>query len=101
MFIIGEIFRALAMLVNGITTILYWMLFARIIISWLPVDPYSSIVQFLCQVTDPILAPLRRIPLRMGMMDFTPMLAFILLYLLNRVLVTLLLTVAYKFQGGF
>ena len=61
MFIIGTVLQGLAMLVNGICTILYWLIFARIIISWLPVDPFSSPVQFLNQVTDPILEPLRNV----------------------------------------
>jgi len=98
MFIVAEILKALAMLVNGIATILYWCIFARIIISWFPVDPYSTVVQFLNQVTDPILNPLRKIPLRIGMMDFTPLLAFFLIYLVNRIVVVFLLTLAYKIQ---
>ncbi len=98
MFIIGIIFQALAMLVNGICTILYWLLFARILLSWFPVDPYSNIVQFLRQVTDPLLEPFRRIPLRLGMLDLTPLLVFFALYLTNQVLVAVLLRIAYQFQ---
>ena len=98
MFIFGIVFQGLAMLVNGICTILYWLLFARIIISWIPVDPFSGPVQFLVQVTDPILAPLKRLPLRIGMMDFSPMVAFFMIYLTNKILVTILLRVAYLFQ---
>ena len=100
MFVFGIVFQGLAMLVNGICTILYWLLFARIIVSWLPVDPFSSPVQFLIQVTDPILEPLKRLPLRIGMMDFSPLLAFFVLYITNRVLVTILLKLAYQFSGG-
>ena len=98
MFVFGIVFQGLAMLVNGICTILYWLLFARIIISWLPVDPFSSIVQFLNQVTDPILEPLRRLPLRIGMLDLTPMVAFFIIYLTNQILVAILLRLAYRFQ---
>ncbi len=97
MFILGELFSALAMLVNGICQILYWLLFARIIISWLPVDPYHSIVQFLHQVTEPLLSPLRRLPLRVGMLDLSPLVAFLALSLINRVLVRILLTLAFRF----
>ena len=100
MIIFAEILKALAMLVNGIATILYWLIFARIILSWFPVDPYSGIVQFLYQVTDPILNFFRRIPLRIGMLDFTPLLAFMAIYLVNRIVVVFLLTLAYKIQGG-
>ena len=98
MFVFGIILQGLAMLVNGVCTVLYWMLFARIIISWFPVDPFSGPVQFLIQVTDPILEPLRRLPLRIGMMDFSPMLAFFMIYLTNRILVAVLLRLAYHFQ---
>lgn len=100
MFIFGIVFQGLAMLVNGVCTILYWMLFARIIISWLPVDPFSGPVQFLTQVTDPILRPLQRLPLQIGMLDLTPMVAFFMIYITNRILTTILLKLAYQFGGG-
>ena len=96
MFILGELFRALALFVDGVCQILYWLLFARIIVSWLPVDPYHSAVQFLMQVTEPILAPLRRIPLRIGMLDLTPLLAFIILFFIRNVLVRILMGLSYQ-----
>ncbi|HOW87266.1 MAG TPA: YggT family protein [Candidatus Omnitrophota bacterium] len=98
MFVFGVIFKGLAMLVNGICTILYWLLFARIIVSWFPVDPFSGPMRFLTQVTDPILEPLRRLPLRIGMLDFSPLVAFFMIYVTNQVLVTVLLRIAYQFQ---
>ena len=100
MFILGEFFQSLAFLVNGICQILYWLLFARIIISWFPVDPYHSVVQFLHQVTDPLLNLFRRIPLHFGMLDLTPLLAFFALQFVNRVLVRLLLMLAVRFGAG-
>lgn len=87
------------MLVNGVCTILYWLLFARILLSWFPVDPFSSPVQFLHQVTDPILEPLRRLPLRIGMLDLSPMVAFFMIYITNQVLVTIFLRLAFQFSG--
>ena len=100
MFIIGELFNSLAFLVNAICQVFYWLLVARIIISWFPVEPYHPIVQFLTQVTDPLLAPLRRVPLRIGMLDLTPLLAFVILFFVNRVAVRILLILAYKFGAG-
>ena len=97
MFVFGELFKSLAFLINGICQLLYWLIFARIIISWFPVDPYHSIVQFLFQVTEPILAPFRRLPLRVGMLDLTPLVAFVALSFLNTVLVRILLSLAYQF----
>ena len=97
--ILGELCRALALLVNGVFTILYWLLFARIVISWFPVDPYHSVVQFLHQVTDPILLPLQRFPLRIGMLDFTPLVAFVALFFVRNVLIGILMSVCQKLGG--
>jgi YggT family protein len=54
-------------------------IFARVIISWFPVNPGNRLVELLYQVTEPILAPLRRIIPRVGMIDITPWIAIILL----------------------
>ncbi len=56
------------------------VLFARIILSWFPISPgsgMSSIYGFLHTVTEPVLAPIRRLipPIGMGGMglDLSPM----------------------------
>ena len=80
MFILSEFFQSLAFLINGVCQLLYWLLFARIIISWFPIDPYNTIIAFLIQITDPILAPFRRLRLQIGMIDLSPLFAFAALY---------------------
>ncbi|MBT9149247.1 MAG: YggT family protein [Dehalococcoidia bacterium] len=57
-------------------------IFARVIISWFPVNPGNRLVVLLHQVTEPILAPLRGIIPRVGMIDITPMIAIILLQII-------------------
>jgi YggT family protein len=52
---------------------------ARVILSWFPVSPGNRLVDLLHQVTEPILAPLRGIIPRVGMIDISPMIAIILL----------------------
>jgi len=54
-------------------------IFVRVIISWFPVSPRNRLVDLLHQVTEPILAPLRGIIPRVGMIDISPMIAIILL----------------------
>ena len=90
MFVFQELIRSIASLVNIVFTVLYWMLVARIILSWFGVSPYTTyndILAALYQVTDKILLPFRRLPLQLGMMDFSPIVAFIALQFLQRVLV--------------
>jgi len=99
MFIFGELFQALAILVSGICTILYWLLIARIVVSWLPVDPYHSIVLFLVQITDPILIPFRKLPLQIGMLDLSPLVAFVAIIFVRNVLVSILMKLAQQFSG--
>ena len=99
MFILGEFFHSLAFLVDGLCQLMYWLLMARIIVSWLPVDPYHSVVQFLMQVTDPILSLFRRIPLQIGALDLSPLVAFFVLSFVNRILVHILMSLAVQFGG--
>jgi YggT family protein len=65
-------------------------IFARVIMSWLPLNPDNPIVRVLLNITEPILGPIRRIMPRMGMLDLSPFFALILIGLAERVLVAAL-----------
>jgi len=54
----------------------------RTILSWFSPRPTSMLVKILYRVTEPILAPLRRIIPRVGRFDFTPLVAIILIQLI-------------------
>ncbi len=62
--------------------VLTLLIFARVILSWFSLQPTNILVNILYRVTEPILAPLRRIIPRVGMFDFTSMVAVILLQLI-------------------
>jgi len=67
-------------------TILGFAIIARALLSWIQIDPYNPIIQVLYQITEPILAPLRRfIPPIGGMMDITPIVALIILQILQAI----------------
>lgn len=67
-------------------TILGFAIIARALLSWIQIDPYNPIIQVLFQITEPILAPLRRfIPPIGGMMDITPIVALIILQILQAI----------------
>ncbi len=57
-------------------------LIIRSLMSWLPLDPHNVFVNIVHTITEPILAPLRRIVPRLQMIDLSPMLAIILLYVI-------------------
>jgi len=58
----------------------------RAILSWFSPAPNNRLVLILHQVTEPLLAPLRRIIPKVGMLDFTPLVAIILLQLISYLL---------------
>ncbi len=79
-------------IVNTIATVLWIALLGRVILSWINVTPSSPlypIVTILYQITEPILAPIRRVLPRMGMLDLSPMVALILISMIQRILVRL------------
>jgi YggT family protein len=59
--------------------VLWFALLIRVILSWFPVDPSNPIVRVLWEITEPILAPLRRVIPRIGMFDLSPLAAFLLI----------------------
>lgn len=83
-------------LVNTAIMIYTYALLARIILSWVPHDPRGNpIIFWLYRVTEPVLAPARRIIPPMGMVDVSPIAVFILLEVVRRLLVALLMGLVY------
>jgi YggT family protein len=62
-------------------------LLARIILSWFPnVDRSNPIIQFLFDVTEPVLRPIRNMLPPGGMFDFSPLIVFLIIQVLTTVL---------------
>lgn len=77
-------------------TLLGFAIIARALVSWLPIDRYHPIIRVLDQITEPILAPLRRyIPPIGGMMDITPIVALILIQILQAIVHRVLVNMYY------
>lgn len=76
----------LATFVNLLVTVLWVAILARVILSWLPLGGQSHpIIAIIYQITEPILAPIRRIVPRIGMLDLTPMVAMFILFAIQRI----------------
>ncbi len=58
----------------------------RALLSWFQLDPRSPLIQALNSVTEPVLEPFRRIIPRLAGIDFSPMVALIVLGIVSRVL---------------
>jgi len=72
----------LVQFVTILSTVLYIALLIRVFSSWFnvgPTNPFFPILNIVYQVTEPILAPIRRVLPRLGMLDLSPMVALLLL----------------------
>ena len=63
-----------------------YILLARILMSWVPQLRNNQIGQILYQLTEPVMAPFRKILPPMGGMDFSPILLFMGINYLIRLL---------------
>jgi YggT family protein len=78
------------LLVSWTFTILKLALIVRVVSSWLPISPYSGWIRWSYVLSEPILVPMRRIVPAMGGIDFTPILAYFLLDIVESILFRLM-----------
>lgn len=56
---------------------LFWSIILRIVLSWIAPDPYNPMVRLVTQITEPVMAPARRLLPPMGGFDLSPLLVII------------------------
>ncbi len=79
-------------IVQWVCDLYSFILFARVLLSWVNPDPYNIIVQWIHRLTEPVLAPIRRLfRVQWSMIDFSPIIAFIAIELIKSLLTSLLL----------
>jgi YggT family protein len=64
--------------------ILWFAILVRVILSWFPVDPSNPIIRIVWEITEPVLAPFRRVIPRIGMFDLSPLAAFLVISFLQQ-----------------
>ncbi|MCB9772429.1 MAG: YggT family protein [Candidatus Omnitrophica bacterium] len=97
MFVLGNFVIAVAQITNILLTALYWLILVRALISWVNPDPFNPIVQLLHQATEPILEPIRRFLPSSGI-DFSPLVAFLVIFFARSFIVGTLLDIGYRLQ---
>lgn len=68
---------ALRELANVLLDYIFWAVLIRVILSWVAPDPYNPMVRIIVQITEPIMAPVRKLLPPMGGFDLSPL--FVLL----------------------
>jgi len=75
-------------------TVFWILLLARVIVSWVvalggrpPVSgPFRTIIELLHDITEPVIAPLRKIVPPAGMLDISVLIAFVIIVVLQTAL---------------
>ncbi|MGI6555531.1 MAG: YggT family protein [Bacillota bacterium] len=68
-----------------------WLIIARVLLSWVNVGPNNQIAVFIYEMTEPILKPIRSAMPRGSLpLDFSPLIAIILLEFLQRLILSVL-----------
>lgn len=66
-------------------------MFVRIALSWVRVSHYNKVVNTIYQITDPILEPFKRLidrfGLNTGMIDFSPLIAYLVLQFVEKLII--------------
>jgi YggT family protein len=69
--------------ISAVFTILMAAILIRVIASWLGIGPYRSWMRPVVALTSWLIDPIRRILPPMGMFDFSPMVAWLVLYVVR------------------
>ena len=99
MFIVGNFIYAVAYVIDLLISAYMFILIARVIVSWVNADPFNPIVRFLYQATEPVLSRIRRIiPSIWGGLDFSPLIAMIILVFCRIFIVQSLFQIALRLK---
>ena len=79
-----------AQLIQFIFQVIYFSLFIRVALSWFPHDRYHPVISFLYSFTDPILDPFKQLMPRGMMIDFSPIIAFFALGIIEKIIYRIL-----------
>jgi len=93
----GSIIYQLIGLISFVIRLYSFIIIIRAVISWVQPNPYNPIVQLLYKLTEPVLSPIRKsLSKYMGNVgiDFSPIVAFLLLNVLMRLVRWVLLPLA-------
>ncbi len=80
---------ALYNVIGFVAIVLNVLIIVRIAVSWIGLSPWHPLVHWLRIIVDPILAPFRRILPTFSGIDFSPILAIVVIYFVAGILQTL------------
>ena len=99
MFIIGNLLKAIAVVLHYVLHFYMWIVIVRAVLSWVNPDPYNPIVRFIHNVTEPVLYRIRtKLPLNFGGIDFSPIIVILGIIFLQNFVVNSLFRMSASFM---
>ena len=68
------------------TGVLFWAIIIRTLLSWFNLGGSQPVFRLLLEITEPVLAPIRRVLPTMGMLDLSPLVALLLIPFIRQIL---------------
>ncbi len=89
MFIVANFLQAVAMILNTVLTLYFWLVIISAVLSWVNPDPYNPIVRFIYNLTEPVFYRVRKwVPFTfIGGIDLSPILVLLAIEFLKIFLV--------------
>ncbi len=75
---------------NLFFSLMFLLILARVILSWLPQYRSSQLGQIVFGLTEPIMRPIQNLIPPMGMMDISPIVAWVVLIIIQQIVNTLI-----------
>ena len=72
---------AIVLILEQVLNLYIWVIIAAAVISWVAPNPYNPVVRLLHRVTEPVLAPIRKLlpPWKTFGLDFSPVIIILLI----------------------
>ncbi len=80
----------LVQLIQMLFSVYSFIIIARTFLSMVGMDYYNPVMRFIYDITEPLLAPIRRYTV-FGMWDLSPIVALILLTIVQQIVITVVL----------
>jgi len=78
----------IAALISLFIQLYSFVILARVLMSWVRIDPDSPLARVLYDLTEPVLGPIRNLLPPAAGLDFSPIIAFVLLRVLGQMLIS-------------
>jgi YggT family protein len=101
MFVLRNFVEALALVLNSVLSLYWWIVLISVLLSWVNPDPRNPIVRFLWTATEPVFSQIRRwMPfVVVGNFDLSPLVVLLGIEVVRVVIVKSLYDLVFRMAG--